>query len=365
MDTSKLKMESRNLLNVRKGRARHKVIRERIIDGASIDGIHLCQLIAAMTICCIGLNMDSTEAVIGAMLICPIMGSVLAIAYGVATIDTRMLKDTMVCLLAQVLVCLCTSTLYFSISPLSHATSELLTNSSATVWDVLIAFVGGFAGALGLSRKQEPSTLIAGVAVATALMPPLCSTGYGVSIRDFGLAFGALYEFFINVVFIAFGAELVMVWLRVPLQSDLDGDGVVTVQEQEEAVAWSRKLRVRLVVLSLLFAIPCLFFSYKLIRDTMMQNGTLFSAGDTYEVEDTTKMLNVVCPEFVSYRIGPQDSYRIEEDSVDEKLVATIETSSELDEERKKQLTELVEVNTESVEEVEFVVSDDRPVSEK
>lgn len=355
MDSDKIKTEFQSLFNVEKGRASHKSIRKHIVDGASIDGIHLCQLMAAMTICSIGLNLNSAEAVIGSMLICPIMGSVLAIAYGIATVDTQMLRTSVMYLFAQVLVCVCTSTLYFSISPLSHATSELLTNSTATLWDVFIAFVGGFAGGLGISRRQEPSTLIAGVAVATALMPPLCATGYGISVGDFGLAAGALYEFFINVAFIAFGAELVLVWLRVPLQSDLDGDGVVTEEEQEEALARSKKMRLRLVVLSLLFALPCLFFSYKLIRDTMIENGSLFEQNDTYEVEETTRELYVLCPGFVDYRIGPEDSYDLKEEKLIKKIVATIQTSAELDEERKKQLTELVKVDVD-VDEVRFEV---------
>lgn len=356
MNSDKVRGSLRKLFNVRKGRASYKVIRKRVVEGAEIDGIHLCQLIAAMIIASIGLNVDSTEAVIGAMLICPLMGSVLAMAYGISTIDKALFREALIGILVQIGVCLCTSTLYFVISPLSNTTSELLTNSSPTIWDVLIAFVGGFAGALGISRKQEPSTLIAGVAVATALMPPLCSTGYGVSLKDWALAASALYEFLINVVFIAFGSELALVWLRVPLQSDLDGDGVVTESELVEAVSRSRSLRFKLIIGSLLFAIPCLFFSHRIVKMSMEDNGSVFETFDAYETEFTTRELKTICPELVSYRIGSEDSYNLDSNELEQRVVATVETTEEIDDELKKQMTDLIELNVEDVAEVTFEV---------
>ena len=225
----------RDAFDVSKGRAKFSTIRERIVSAARVDGIHLCQLIAAMIIASVGLNINSTEAVIGAMLICPLMGSVLALALAVASMDMHIARHAFGGMLLQCGICLVTSTLYFAISPLSNETSELLTNSSATIWDVTIALVGGFAGALGISRRQEPSTLLAGVAVATALMPPLCSTGYGLALGDGVLALSAIYEFAINVLFIAFGATVVLSWLHMPLRGDLDGDGHTTSAEIAEA----------------------------------------------------------------------------------------------------------------------------------
>ena len=203
MDLKHIAAEAREAFDMHKGRAKYSTIRDRILGSARLDGIHMFQLIAAMLIASIGLNTNSTEAVIGAMLICPLMGSVLAMAYAVASIDMHVLRHAVGGILLQCGICLVTSTLYFLISPLSNETSELLTNSTATIWDVLIALVGGFAGALGLSRRQEPQTLLAGVAVATALMPPLCSVGYGLSLGDFVHAGTSLYEFLINVLFIS------------------------------------------------------------------------------------------------------------------------------------------------------------------
>lgn len=358
MERTTLKETIVGFFNIDRGAARHKKLRKRIEEGAVIDGIHICQLIAAMIIASIGLNVDSTEAVIGAMLICPLMGSVLALAYGFASLDSKMLRDAVTGLIIQMAICLATSTVYFAISPLSHQTSELLSNSTATVWDVLIAFVGGFAGALGVSRRQEPATLIAGVAVATALMPPLCSTGFGLAGRDLVLAASAFYEFLINVVFIAFGAELVFVWIHVPLNRDLDGDGVVSLEEHVEAERRSKQLRTRLIIGSLVFAIPCLFVSAQVVQKAIADHGSAFEVRDTYDAEETTRELKVVCPTLVDYRIGAEDSFDMENEKLNQSVVATVVTSAALNDEQKSEIEQLVKINAQKVDRVDFDVKD-------
>ena len=359
MDVQGFKALLRSFFNISEGRARYKTIRKRILEGATIDGIHVCQLIAAMFIASIGLNVDSTEAVIGAMLICPLMGSVLAIAYGVASIDSKLLHEATIGLLVQVLVCLTTSTLYFVISPLSNTTSSLLTNANATIWDVIIAFVGGFAGAMGNSRRQEPSTLIAGVAVATALMPPLGASGYGIASRDLAFAASGLYEFLINVVFIAFGAHIVFVLLRVPMQADLDGDGVVSPEEEAEAITRSNALRKSLVVGSLLFAIPCFFFSLRVVQQAVAENGTVFETIDQYDTELTTYELRLIFPQIESYRIGEEDSFDTEGQTLVRSVVATVETREELDDEQRAEVEELIRLHVAQLDQVTFEVADE------
>lgn len=355
MSSSSIRHSLRSFFSLHEGRASYEIIRKRIESGARLDGIHACLLILAMLIASIGLNVDSTEAIIGAMLICPIMGNVLAMAFGVATIDYRLLRSAFARLLIEVVVCLATSTLYFVISPISDTTSELLTNTSPTVWDLLIAFAGGLAGGIGNSRKQEPATLIAGVAVATALMPPLCAAGYGIAMRNPGDFALALYEFSINAVFIAFGAELVLMWIHVPLLADLNGDGIVTPEERREALRHSSSLRRRLVVGTLAFAIPCVVFSMGVVRQTRANNGgELFEVSDTYDVETTTKDLEAVCPGFSSYHVSLQDSYDSKNETLVEQIVATISTSKELDEVTKESLTNLVQVHVPNVNEVLF-----------
>ncbi len=344
----------RDAFDVSRGRAKYATIRERIISAARVDGIHLCQLISAMLIASIGLNINSTEAVIGAMLVCPLMGSALAMALAVASMDMHVLRHAVGGLLLQMGICLVTSTLYFAFSPLSTETSELLTNSSATIWDVIIALVGGFAGALGLSRRQEPSTLLAGVAVATALMPPLCSTGYGLALGDAMQALSALYEFLVNVVFIAFGATVVLVWLRMPLKGDLDGDGRVTSEELAEADHDSRVLRRRLVLALAVFAIPCLYFSSQTVQSALEENGTVFEVADPYDTEEVTKELRIVLPGFVGYRVGVEDSYDMAGDVMDQRVVATVTTNAQLSGEQEREARALIALHVPSLDDVSF-----------
>ena len=349
----------RGFFNLRRGRASFKVIKRRVEEGARIDGIHLCQLVAAMLIASIGLNLDSVEAIIGAMLICPLMGSVLAISYSIAAGDRRFLRESAMGLLAQMAVCLVTSTLYFVLSPLSQRTSELLTNSTPTIWDLLLALIGGFAGALGYSRREEPTTLIAGVAVATALMPPLCATGYGIAAHDPASALMALYEFGLNVAFIAFGTEIVFVLLGVPLECDLDGDGVVTDEERMVASARGRQLRDRLIVGSLLFAIPCVFVSFSVVRQTIEETGSVFETHDLYDTELTTLELGVVAPEVESYRIGTETSYNREARQLEEHVVATVVSREELDDDKKRRIRDLITLHAPDLEEVTYELTQD------
>jgi len=361
MSFDELTKTIKGFFNLNDGRARHRTIRKRIQEGAKIDGIHICQLIAAMLIASIGLNINSVEAIIGSMLICPLMGSVLGMAYSIATLNRTYFRESLTGLLVQIVMCLITSTLYFALSPLSNATSELLTNSSATVWDVLIAFVGGFVGALGYSRREEPSTLIAGVAVATSLMPPLCSTGFGMASGDWSLALAAFYKFIINVVFIGFGAELVMVWLRLPLQYDLDGDGVVTAEERELVTEQSATMRRRVIVCSLLIALPCLYFSALLVQRSLDETGTVFEVTDTYDTQYTTYELKAICPELVSYRIGEEDSYNTDNQKLEQRIVATVETSKELSTTKRTEIEALIRLNVDNLSAVTFTTTSAQP----
>ena len=137
-------------------------------------------LMCAIFIASIGLNMNSTAVIIGAMLISPLMTPIVGLGFGLAIFDTRLIKQSLEVLFIQVLVSLLVSTLYFWISPLSYASSELIARTSPTIWDVVIAIAGGIAGVIG-SRKKEANNIVPGVAIATALMPPICTAGYGLA----------------------------------------------------------------------------------------------------------------------------------------------------------------------------------------
>ena len=336
--------------NIREGRAPYHVIRKRFVNSARLNGNHICILIIAMIIACIGLDTNSEIAIVGAMLICPIMGSVLAIAYGVATFDRALTRDAVAGLVIQMVFCLITSTLYFHLSPVASMTPSLAGNSTATVWDLILALAGGFAGGLGNSRDQEPATLISGVAVATALMPPLCAAGYGIAAANLGVALSALYEFGVNVVFISLSAMVVLVLLRVPLKRDLNEDGVVTAEEDADVRAKSHKIRWRILLGTTIFAIPSLFITSNLVK------AADDPTPDSYGAAETAEELAVVCPGFERYTVGLQAEATggSATDKVEEELVARVVTSEELDAAQRTMAEELIRLDVEGLDRVEF-----------
>ena len=153
-----------------------EVINDRILSDMTIGGANLIILVTAIIIACVGLNLNSTAVIIGAMLVSPLMGNILAAGYGMATYDKGFIRKALINMIFQVGFALLTATVYFFISPLTGTTDELLARTSPTIWDVLIALAGGIAGAIGNTRTEK-SNVIPGVAIATALMPPLCTAG--------------------------------------------------------------------------------------------------------------------------------------------------------------------------------------------
>lgn len=341
----------RHTFNIREGRAPYHVIRKRFVNGARLTGTHLCILVVAMIIACIGLDTDSDIAIVGAMLICPIMGSVLAIAYGLATVDRPLIRDAVGGLLLQMAFCLVTSTLYFSLSPVAGMTQALADYSNPTIWDLLLALVGGFAGGLGNSRDQEPATLISGVAVATALMPPLCAAGYGIAALDAGLFLSALYEFGVNVVFIALAAQLVLLLLRTPLKRDLNDDGVVTPEEERDVQALSHAIRWRILLGTMVFTIPCLMFTANLVR------AADDPAPDAYGASETARELAVVCPGFEEYAVGMRTRADSSSSHAREELVARVSTDSPLDAEQREIAEGLIRLDVPEIDRVEFATA--------
>lgn len=198
-------------------KARDPAIAERIEAGAEVRGTNLIILILSMFIASIGLNMNSTAVVIGAMLISPLMGPIMGIGYGLAIYDIAMAKKSFFRLSMQVFFCLITSALYFSVTPIVTESSELIARTEPTIWDVLIALLGGLAGIIGQTRK-ELSNVIPGVAIATALMPPLCTAGYGIAQGNIAYFLGAAYLFFINGLCICFATFCVLKIIHFPVK---------------------------------------------------------------------------------------------------------------------------------------------------
>lgn len=337
--------------NIREGRAPYHVIRKRFVNGARLTGTHLCILIVAMIIACIGLDTDSDIAIVGAMLICPLMGSVLAIAYGVATVDRALMRDALGGLVLQMAFCLITSTIYFVLSPVAGMTPALVDNSGPTIWHLMLALVGGFAGGLGNSRDQEPATVISGVAVATALMPPLCAAGYGLAAANAGVFLGALYEFGINVVFIALSAAVVLLLLHTPLKRDLNDDGVVTEAEDELVRAESHKIRWRIMLGTAIFAIPCVILTGNMLTTAEEQ---AVGATDYYGTAETARELAVVCPGFQKYTVGMEVTNTTDGNEDEPKLTARVTTKKELNAHERTTAEKLIRLDVPELDRVEF-----------
>ena len=172
-----------------------------IVEGSLFKGYNFWILFFAMIIACIGLNTDSTSALIGAMLISPLMGPIVGFAFGVSINNRSLKQQGITSWVLMTLISLASSTLFFYITPFQHNTSAIFSFTKANIFDVLMALFGGMAGFIGIIKK-EGTKVIAGVAVATACMPPLCTAGYGLAHRDITYFFGGLYYYCINCLYI-------------------------------------------------------------------------------------------------------------------------------------------------------------------
>ena len=189
--------------------------------GVELRGATPWILMFAIVIASVGLNTNSNAVIIGAMLVSPLMGPIVGLGYGLGIFDFALVRRSLANLGIAAAISLLTSTLYFALTPLDEAQSELLARTTPSLWDVLIALAGGLAGIIGQTRREK-SNVIPGVAIATALMPPLCTAGYGLANGDWSVFGGAFYLFSINCVFIAFAAVVVIEFLRLPHRKFVD-----------------------------------------------------------------------------------------------------------------------------------------------
>ena len=188
----------------------------------AFKGTNVYILACAIIIASVGLNINSIPVIIGAMLVSPVMGPILGFGLGLGTRDNLLVKNSMKNFGVMVVISIVASALFFLLSPLSLAhPSELLARTNPTIYDVLIALFGGLAGIIETSRKDK-GTVISGVAIATALMPPLCTVGYGISIWKGQVIFGALYLFLINSIFIALATFAAVKYFGFPVVENTD-----------------------------------------------------------------------------------------------------------------------------------------------
>lgn len=233
---------------------------EQISSGVTFHGANLWVLVFAVFIASLGLNVNSTAVIIGAMLISPLMGPIVGMGLGIGISDLALLKRSIKNYLVATGISVLTATLYFLITPLTEAQSELLARTSPTLYDVLIALCGGAAGILALSTRGS-GNVIPGVAIATALMPPLCTAGYGLAMGEPSFFFGAFYLYFINTVFITLTTFVGVRMLRFKQKQFIDAARMVTV----------KRYIIGIVVLTML---PAAYMTVQIIRQSVLENNS-------------------------------------------------------------------------------------------
>lgn len=226
--------------------------------GIEFRGINLWTLIFAIFIASIGLNINSPAVITGAFLISPLMGPIMGIGMGVGINDLAMITRALKNLSIAVFISLLTSTIYFLLSPLHLAQPELMARTSPTVWDALVAFFGGLAGIVAGSRREKVTNVIPGVAIATALMPPLCTAGYGIATGNLYYFAGAFYLFLINGICISLATFLIVRYLGYH-------------QKEYPTPEIERRVRSTIWVAVLIAIVPSTYLGYQIVRKTIFE----------------------------------------------------------------------------------------------
>ncbi len=229
-----------------------QTITENIENGVSFRGTNLWVLIFAIFIASLGLNVNSPAVVIGAMLISPLMGPIMGLGLSMGINNLPLLRRSISNYLLAAGVGLATSTIFFILSPLSDAHSEILSRTSPNIYDVLIAFFGGFAGIVATASKHK-GNVIPGVAIATALMPPLCTAGFGLATLQISFFFGAFYLFLINTVFIALATFITIRFLKFPVHYSPE-------------IGEKSKVRRLIWVVVIVTLLPSIYFGYDIVQ---------------------------------------------------------------------------------------------------
>ena len=237
------------LFNLYKGEEDRNKTLENVKTNISFTGANLWILACAIIVASVGLNINSTAVIIGAMLISPLMGPIVGSGFALGIYDFNLLKKSLRNLLIATLVGLLFSTLYFYISPFKEAQSELLARISPNIYDVLIAFFGGLVGVIAVTRTEKGNP-IAGVAIATALMPPLCTAGYGLGTGHFNYFFGSLFLYSINCVFICIATYIIVKFLKYPAK--------------KIEIKHKRRVKYGITALTILMLLPSAYFAYSL-----------------------------------------------------------------------------------------------------
>lgn len=244
--------------NLQSDIAEEELIIAAIERDTNFKGTNLWTLIFAIFIASIGLNVNSTAVIIGAMLISPLMGPIMGVGLGIGINDFELLQRGIKNLVIAAIFSIATSFLYFTLTPLQDVSSELLARTTPSIWDVFIAFFGGLAGIVAGTRKEK-GNVIPGVAIATALMPPLCTAGYGLATGQWFYFLGAIYLFFINSIFICIATFLIVKHLKFRKRQ-------FATEETEKRVS---KYILIIVIITVL---PSIYMAYRIVQRSIFEN---------------------------------------------------------------------------------------------
>lgn len=262
-----------SLFDMRDNMMSYDEIDEMMREQAVIHGANMWILMLAILIASIGLNVNSTAVIIGAMLISPLMSGIMTMGYSIAVRDIQLLLKALVRFATQVAICLITSAIYFKISPLTVPSEEMIARTSPTAWDVLIALFGGLAGMIGHTRTKH-SNVIPGVAIATALMPPLCTAGYGIATGQFRFFIGAFYLFLINTLFIAISTALIALVLKIPYHKSVSRKS-------------QKKVNLAIAMIAVFTVIPSVFVGAYTVYDSVVDTNITSYLDDSFRFENT------------------------------------------------------------------------------
>ena len=250
-----------------------------IREGISFRGTNILILIVAIFIASLGLNVNSTAVIIGAMLISPLMGPIIGIGLAVGIHDFDLMKRSFRNLFMATLFSVATSCLYFLLSPVNEGHSELLARTSPTIYDVFIGFFGGAAGIIAIGSRSK-GNVIPGVAIATALMPPLCTAGYGLATLQLSYILGALYLFFINSVFIACATTV----------------GVKLMKYQPKDFSnplRARRVRDTVYTIAVLTMIPAVYLTYRMYQESTFKTNCERFVDEQFDFDGTQVLHSV------------------------------------------------------------------------
>lgn len=254
--------------------ASQEEVNSNIHKGIMIRGTNLWVLIFAIFIASLGLNTNSTAVIIGAMLISPLMGPIIGMGYSMGVYDFNLLKESLRNFLFMIVVSLITSAIFFTLPLISSTQSELLARTQPTTYDILIALFGGLAGMVAQTRKDRTGTVIPGVAIATALMPPLCTVGYGLATLQFRFMLGALYLFTINSIFIALASFIVTRVMNFKMIGELEPDKL-------------KKLKHAMVAVIIIVTLPSVLIAISIIQRSAFEANYRNFVDEAFKYDNT------------------------------------------------------------------------------